>query len=55
MRAEMITLIWTENRQMLSSVWSSRKERAVAVRIQYQKEQRDGCKIYTICKVEELD
>ncbi len=41
--------------QKISKVWSSKRECQIAVRIQYEMRVEDGCTIYKIGKVEELD
>jgi hypothetical protein len=41
--------------QKMSRVWSSKRECEIAVRIQYQVHIEDGCKIYQLGRVEELE
>ena len=36
-------------------VWSSRRERNIALRIYYDLREQDGCKIYSIGRVEEVE
>ena len=50
-----MTLTPVDDNQTLCSVWNSRKEQNIAIRVSYQKLQQDGCKIYTISKIEELE
>jgi hypothetical protein len=50
-----MTLTPVKDNQTFSSIWNSRKEQSIPVRISYQKLQQEGCKIYTITKIEELD
>lgn len=50
-----MTLTTVNDNQTICSVWNSRKEQTVEVRISYQKLQQGGCKIYTISKIEEID
>ena len=35
-------------------VWSHRQTRQIALRVQYQLREEDGCRIYTLCHVQEL-
>ena len=41
--------------EKMSRVWSSKRECEIAVRIQYQIHTEDGCRIYQIGQVEELE
>jgi hypothetical protein len=50
-----MTLTPIADNQTVCAVWNSRKEQSIDVRISYQKLQQNGCKIYTISKIEELD
>jgi hypothetical protein len=50
-----MTLTPIDDNQTICAVWNSRKEQSIAVRVSYQTLQQDGCKIFTIRKVEELD
>ncbi len=50
-----MTLTPIQDDQTLCTVWNSRKQESIPVKVSYQKLQQNGCKIYTISKVEELD
>jgi hypothetical protein len=50
-----MTLTPVEDNETLCSVWNSRQEKTVDVRVSYQKLQQSGCKIYTISRIEELE
>jgi len=39
----------------LANIWSSRQARHIPVRIVYQAREKNGCKLYEIKKVEELE
>ena len=39
----------------LANIWSSRQARHIPVRIVYQTREKNGCKLYEIQKVEELE
>ena len=41
--------------QKLARIWSSRLEREIAVQIYYDRQVENGCTIYRIGQVEELD
>jgi len=41
--------------QKLSRIWSRRRERHVEVRIYYDLREQDGCRIYLVSRVEELN
>jgi len=36
-------------------VWSSRRERNIALRVYYDLREQDGCRIYTIGRIEEAE
>lgn len=44
-----------ETVQKMSRVWSSKRECEIAVRVQYHVEVENGCKIYHLAHIEELD
>ena len=50
-----MTLTPIEDNQTLCLVWNSRREEAIPIKVSYQKLQQNGCKIYTISKLEELN
>jgi hypothetical protein len=50
-----VTLTPIEDTETLCTVWNSRREESVALRVSYQFLQQNGCKVYTIRKIEELD
>jgi hypothetical protein len=50
-----MTLTPIEDNQTLSTLWNSRREESIPVKISYQKLRQNGCDIFTIRKVEELD
>jgi hypothetical protein len=50
-----MTLTLIQDDQTLCTIWNSRRQESVSVKVSYQKLQQNGCKIYTISKVEELD
>jgi hypothetical protein len=35
--------------------WSSRRERNIALRVYYDLREQDGCRIYTIGRIEEVE
>lgn len=41
-------------REKLALVWSARRERTIAVRVEYTATECDGCKIYWLYRMEEL-
>ena len=41
--------------QKTSNIWSSKRECQIAVRIHYQIRVEDGCKIYKLGQVEEIE
>lgn len=41
--------------QKLSHVWTRRREKQIAVRIYYDLRQENGCKIYCLNQIEELE
>jgi hypothetical protein len=44
-----------EDNQTLCTVWNSRREESLDLRVSYRKLQQNGCKIYTISRIEELE
>ena len=50
-----MTLQPVSDNQTLCTLWNSRQEEFIPVKISYQKLQQRGCKVYTISKVEVLD
>ena len=50
-----MTLTPIQDDQTICTVWNSRREESISVKVSYQKLQQNGCKIYTISKVEEID
>ena len=44
-----------QNLQKLSQVWSSKRECQIAVRIHYQVRIEEGCTIYKLGQVEEIE
>ena len=40
--------------EKLALVWSARRERTIAVRIEYAAVESDGCKIYWLYRMDEL-
>ena len=50
-----MTLTPIQDNETLCTVWNSRKQESIPVKVSYQKLQQNGCKIYTISKLEELD
>jgi hypothetical protein len=40
--------------QKTAVIWSHRREREIALRIYYHMCEQDGCKIYTLNRMEEL-
>jgi hypothetical protein len=36
-------------------VWSHRRERDIALRVYYEVQEQDGCKIYIVNRVQELE
>lgn len=41
--------------QRLARIWSSKREREIAVQIYYDRQVQDGCTIYRIGQVEERE
>jgi hypothetical protein len=41
--------------QKLSCIWSRARGCQIVVRIHYELRQEDGCKIYSVRRIEELD
>ena len=39
--------------QKLSTIWSSRREKEIAVKIEYQKWEEGGCQMFCLSRVEE--
>ncbi len=50
-----MTLTPVQDNELLCTLWNSRREEPISVKISYQKLQQDGCNIYTISRIEELD
>ncbi len=42
-----------ETIQKLSTVWSSRQEKQISVKVEYQKWQEGGCKMFCLSRIEE--
>lgn len=51
----MLEFIPIRTLEKLTRFYSLRREREIAVRVQYSVEDRNGCKIYGLTQVEELD
>ncbi len=41
--------------QKLSYIWSRLRGRPIAVRIHYELRREDGCKIYSVSRIEEIE
>ena len=41
--------------QKLARIWSERREKQIAVRIHYDLREENGCKIYSLSRIEELE
>lgn len=43
-----------ESREKIALVWAARRERVIAVRVQYQVADDRGCKVYLMESIKEL-
>lgn len=50
----MYSISSTSHCQKLALVWSTRRERTLAVRVEYDVVEARGCKIYWLYRMEEL-
>jgi hypothetical protein len=45
----------SDSREKLALIWASRRERLIAVRVRYTIAASEGCDVYTLESVQELD
>ena len=43
-----------ESREKIALVWAARRERLIAVRVQFKVATEDGCKVYPLESIQEM-